>query len=70
MMQCFFNIPSMHSLSSARRVSNIIEGVNGVKNVNTDYEKSIVGVFCENKDSVVESISNEVKKSGYEISLL
>lgn len=70
MQQCFFNVPSMHNLTSARKISYTIENIKGVKNVNTNYEKSLVGVFYERNHSILNEISNEVEKLGYEINLI
>lgn len=69
MQQCFFNVPSMHSLESAKTVSMIIGNVNGVKNVNADYENSQVGVFYDNH-IIIERISTTMQDAGYKISLI
>lgn len=68
--QSHFKVPSMHSLSSSRIVSSSIEAINGVKNVNIDYQKSLVEVFYEDNERVIEKIHDEVEKCGYKIKLL
>lgn len=67
MKQSFLKVPSMHSLSSANTLSNAIENIDGVKNVDIDYQKSIVGIFYENNDSVMKDIYNKIESCGYKV---
>lgn len=67
MKQSFIKVPGMHSLASANTLSSAIKSLNGVEEVNIDYQKSTLGVF-HNQDEVGEKdIENKIESLGYRI---
>lgn len=62
-----FIIPSMHNETSAKEVASIINGIEGVKEVDTDYVEGSVHVFFNENKVITDKIKNVINKKGYTI---
>lgn len=67
MKECILKVPSMHDENSSREIINIIKGLIGIEDVDTNYEEGVANVFYDERKTSIDKIVEIVEYKGFKV---
>lgn len=58
-------IPSMHNETSAKEIKSVLTKVNGIKNIDLNYEETTINIYCEDILPSFNEIKLSIENKGY-----
>lgn len=67
MKEYAFKIPSMHDEVTSKEIASTILGMNGIENVDVDYQEGMVNVYYNENKIVIDKIKQKIEDKGFTI---